>query len=105
MRSQLQTRRCALMESCPLADTVTVPSKEMHKYAGLSSLNDDVMFDEPSTKSLEKHIAKLLGKDAALFVSSGTMSNQVALRTHLAQPPHSVLCDIRSHIHWQAVYP
>lgn len=70
----------------------------MYEYAVRSSLGDDV-YEEPSTKILEAHIAKLFGKDAAIFVSSGTMSNQLALRAHLFQPPHSVLCDIRSHIH------
>jgi len=44
-------------------------------------------------------MAKLTGKEAALFVPSGTMSNQLALRTHLKQPPYAVLCDHRAHIH------
>jgi threonine aldolase len=73
----------------------------MYVYAVLSSLGDDV-YEEPSTNLLEKHVAQLLGKDAALFVPSGSMSNQIALRSHLTQPPHSVLCDIRSHINRQA---
>ncbi|KAJ7168487.1 pyridoxal phosphate-dependent transferase [Mycena filopes] len=54
---------------------------------------------EPSTKALEAHIAQLTGKEAGLFVPSGTASNQIALRTHLMQPPYSVLCDHRAHIH------
>jgi threonine aldolase len=43
-------------------------------------------------------MAKITGKEAALFVTSGTASNQIALRTHLLQPPYSVLVDQRSHI-------
>lgn len=43
-------------------------------------------------------MAKLTGKEAAMFVPSGTMSNQLALRTHLKQPPYAVLCDHRAHI-------
>ena len=71
----------------------------MYAYAVQASLGDDVYEAEPSTNALEEHIAKLTGKEAALFVASGTMSNQLALRTHLKQPPYSVLADYRSHIH------
>lgn len=76
----------------------SVPTKEMYQYASLASLGDDV-YHEPSTIALEAHMAKITGKEAALFVPSGTMSNQLALRTHLKQPPYSVLCDHRAHIH------
>lgn len=69
----------------------------MFIYALRASLGDDV-YQEPSTLALEAHIARLTGKEAAIFVSSGTMSNQIALRTHLKQPPYSVLCDHRAHI-------
>jgi len=75
----------------------SAPTKEMYAYAFQASLGDDVYF-EPTADSLEIHIAKLTGKEAAVFMPSGTMSNQIALRTHLAQPPYSVLCDYRSHI-------
>jgi len=43
--------------------------------------------------------AGLLAKEAALFVASGTMSNQLAIRTHLKQPPYSIVCDHRAHIY------
>ncbi|KAJ7786076.1 pyridoxal phosphate-dependent transferase [Mycena metata] len=75
-----------------------VPTKEMYEYATLSTIGDDVYF-EPSTKALEVHMAQLTGKEAGLFVPSGTASNQIALRSHLLQPPYSVLCDHRAHIH------
>ncbi|KAJ6604426.1 pyridoxal phosphate-dependent transferase [Mycena vulgaris] len=81
-----------------ISDTVTVPTKEMYEYATLSTIGDDVYF-EPSTKALENHIAQLTGKEAALFVPSGTASNQIALRTHLIQPPYTVMCDHRAHIY------
>ncbi|KAH8100542.1 pyridoxal phosphate-dependent transferase [Cristinia sonorae] len=81
-----------------ISDTITVPTKEMYAYASMASLGDDV-YHEPSMIALEAHMAKLTGKEAALFVPSGTMSNQLALRTHLKQPPYAVLCDHRSHIH------
>jgi threonine aldolase len=69
----------------------------MYAYAVRASLGDAV-YHEPSTIALEAHMAKLTGKEAALFMPSGTMSNQIALRTHLKQPPYSVLLDVRSHI-------
>ncbi|KAG1825617.1 pyridoxal phosphate-dependent transferase [Suillus subaureus] len=75
----------------------SVPTKEMFTYAVQTSLGDDV-YNEPSTIALESHIAKLTGKEAALFVSSGTMGNQLAIRTHLQQPPNSIICDVRAHI-------
>ncbi|KAJ6627153.1 threonine aldolase [Mycena sp. CBHHK59/15] len=80
-----------------ISDTITVPSKEMYEYATLSTLGDDVYY-EPNTNSFEAHMAKLTGKEAALFMPSGTASNQIALRCHLLQPPYSVLCDHRAHI-------
>lgn len=69
----------------------------MYAYAILSSLGDDV-YHEPSTKALEDHMAKITGKEAGIFLPSGSMSNQIALRTHLKQPPYSILCDHRAHI-------
>ncbi|KAG6371653.1 pyridoxal phosphate-dependent transferase [Boletus reticuloceps] len=81
-----------------ISDTLTVPTKEMNEYGLRASLGDDVYFDE-STVAFEAHIAKIAGKEAGLFLPSGTMSNQVALRTHLQQPPHSVITDARAHIY------
>ena len=69
----------------------------MYLYAARASLGDDV-YHEPCMIALEAHMAKITGKEAALFIPSGTMSNQIALRTHLQQPPYAVLCDHRSHI-------
>ena len=59
---------------------------------------DDV-YHEPATITLEAAMARLTGKEAALFMPSGTMSNQIGLRTQLKQPPYSVLCDHRSHVY------
>ena len=70
----------------------------MYEYAIQASLGDDVYHD-PNTAALEAHMARLFGKETALFVASGTMSNQLAVRTHLKQPPYSVLCDHRSHMY------
>jgi threonine aldolase len=62
------------------------------------TLLDDVLMEDSTTIDLEAHIATLCGKEAGLFVLSGTMGNQLGLRTLLYQPPHGVLCDYRSHI-------
>ncbi|KAF2831678.1 hypothetical protein CC86DRAFT_282881 [Ophiobolus disseminans] len=62
------------------------------------TLLDDVTMEDPTTLSLERFIADLSGKDDALLVLSGTMGNQVALRSHLTAPPQAVLCDRRGHI-------
>ncbi|TFK76863.1 hypothetical protein BDN72DRAFT_830033 [Pluteus cervinus] len=81
-----------------ISDTVTVPSKGMLEYAAQATQGDDVYF-EPATAALEEHIAKLTGKEAGLFMTSGSASNQIALRTHLKQPPYSIIADHRAHIH------
>lgn len=80
------------------SDTMTTPTLAMLSSIQNCSLLDDVMMEDRSTAELEEHVAKLCGKDAALFVLSGTMGNQIGLRTLLTQPPHSVLCDANSHI-------
>jgi threonine aldolase len=63
-----------------------------------TTLLDDVMLEDPTTNGLESFIAELTGKEAALLVLSGTMGNQVSMRTHVAGPPTGILCDKRSHI-------
>lgn len=63
-----------------------------------ASLLDDDFMEDPTTNSLQEFIAELSGHEDALLVMSGTMGNQVALRTHLTQPPYAVLCDHRAHI-------
>jgi threonine aldolase len=63
-----------------------------------TTLLDDVFQEDPTTTDLERYVAELSGKEASLLVLSGTMGNQVSLRTHLGGPPNSILCDQRSHI-------
>jgi len=62
------------------------------------SLRDDVFNEDPTTIDLEAHCAGLCGMEAGLFVLSGTMGNQLAIRSLLTQPPYGVLCDFRSHL-------
>jgi len=64
-------------------------------------LGDDVLGDDPTVQELEAETAHLLGMEAAVFVPSGTMSNQLGLRLHVG-PLEEVLCDHRAHIHvWE----
>lgn len=64
------------------SDTVTRPSYEMRKMMASAEVGDDVYRDDPSVRALEEKVADLLGKEAGLFVSSGTQSNLIALLTH-----------------------
>lgn len=58
---------------------------------------------DPSVNALQDRMVELTGKEAALWVVSGTMGNQICLRTHLVQPPHAVLLDHRAHVHcWES---
>ncbi|RDA88728.1 hypothetical protein CP532_4070 [Ophiocordyceps camponoti-leonardi (nom. inval.)] len=80
------------------SDVVTTPTPAMLAAIQSCSLLDDVFCEDPTTTGLEAHVAALTGKEAGLFVVSGTMGNQLALRSLLVQPPYGVLCDQRSHI-------
>lgn len=62
-----------------------------------ADLGDDVFGEDPSTIKLQERIASMLGKEAALFVPSGTMSNQIGLRVH-CQPGDEVLCESSCHV-------
>ncbi|RJE19727.1 Threonine aldolase [Aspergillus sclerotialis] len=62
------------------------------------TLQDDVMMEDTSTNSFQEFMAEITGHEAALLVLSGTMANQVALRTALTVPPYAVFADHRSHI-------
>ncbi|RFU25012.1 hypothetical protein B7463_g11326, partial [Scytalidium lignicola] len=85
------------------SDVVTSPNLAMLRAIMETTLLDDVYREDDTTISLEQDMAKFTGHEAAMFVLSGTMANQIALRTHLVAPPHAVLCDARSHIvHWEA---
>jgi len=80
------------------SDTVSKPTKEMIAAMYTYPVGDDGYGEDPTVNLLEQTVADLAGKEAAMFVASGIMSNQLALRTHLQTPPHSVLCDARSHV-------
>ena len=64
------------------SDTVTLPTDSMYRAMMNAVLGDDVYDDDPTVKELEKYAACLLGKEAALFVPTGTFGNQLAIMTH-----------------------
>ncbi|KAL4874040.1 hypothetical protein BDV12DRAFT_191909 [Aspergillus spectabilis] len=80
------------------SDTMTKPTPSMLEAICQTTLLDDVFGEDPVTNDLQSSVAKRTGHEAALLVMSGTMGNQVAIRTHLVEPPYSVVCDHRSHI-------
>ncbi len=79
------------------SDTVTRPSKAMRKAMYEAEVGDDVFQEDPSVNELQEYAAQLLGKEAALFVASGVMGNQVSLNV-LTNPGDEVICERDSHI-------
>src|SRR5690606_29200508 len=65
------------------SDTVTTPSPAMRRAMASAEVGDDVFEDDPTVQDLEAHAADLLGKEAGLFVASGTMGNLVSLIAHV----------------------
>lgn len=81
------------------SDTVTQPTSEMRRVMMAAPVGDDVLGDDPSVNALERYVAELLGKEAAVYMPSGTMTNQVALRSH-TQPGDEVLLEAEAHIYY-----
>jgi threonine aldolase len=80
------------------SDTLTKPSKEMLEAMLNAEVGDDVFGEDPSINALQEKVAQLFGMEAALFVPSGTMANQIAIKVH-TQPGDEVICDQLSHIY------
>ncbi|HET7225593.1 MAG TPA: GntG family PLP-dependent aldolase [Candidatus Eisenbacteria bacterium] len=79
------------------SDTVTRPTPAMKQAMMAAELGDDVFGDDPTVKALERRIAALTAKEAALYVPSGTMGNELAVAVH-TRPGDEVLLEVRSHI-------
>ena len=79
------------------SDTVTRPTPEMRTAMADAEVGDDVYGEDPTVNELQDLFAEMVGKDAALYVPSGTMGNQLALRL-LASPGTAVLAGARSHV-------
>lgn len=81
------------------SDTFTTPTPAMLEAMVNATFGDDVYEEDRTTTEFQSEIARLTGMEDALFVLSGTMGNQIGVRIHLTQPPHSVLCDYRAHVY------
>lgn len=79
------------------SDTVTTPTDEMREAMARAEVGDDVYHEDPTVNRLQELAAEMLGKEAALFVPSGTMGNQICIRLH-TQPGNEVITEERSHI-------
>lgn len=79
------------------SDTVTRPTPEMYVAMQSAELGDDVLGDDPTVTRLEQTAAHRVGKEAAVFVPSGTMGNQIAIATH-TKPGDSILVEEDAHV-------
>jgi threonine aldolase len=79
------------------SDTVTRPSPKMREAMAAADVGDDVFGEDPTVNRLQEKVATLLGKDAALFVPSGTMGNQLCVKTH-TQPGDEVIAERGCHV-------
>ena len=83
------------------SDTVTRPTAAMRAVMAKAEVGDDVLAEDPSVNALQERTAALLGKEAALFVPTGTMANQIAIGVH-AGPGDELLCDTSAHVYvWE----
>ncbi len=80
------------------SDTVTKPSEAMRKAMHDAEVGDDVYREDPTVNRLQERAAEIFGREAALFVPSGTMGNQTALKVH-TRPGQEVICEERCHIY------
>ena len=80
------------------SDTVTKPTKEMLEFMFNAPLGDDVFQEDPTVNELQRFVAAYFGKEEALFCSSGTQTNQIAINVHV-KPGGEVICHEESHIY------
>jgi threonine aldolase len=79
------------------SDTVTRPTAAMRRVMAEAEVGDDVYGEDPAINALEERTAELMGHEAALFVPSGTMGNQIGMRL-VCEPAQEVLCDAEAHV-------
>jgi threonine aldolase len=81
------------------SDTVTLPTPAMRQAMASAEVGDDVFGEDPTVRRLEARTAEVLGKEAALFVPSATMANQLAIRVH-TQPGDEVVVEANAHLYY-----
>ena len=79
------------------SDTVTKPTPAMRRAMMEAEVGDDVYGEDPTVNRLEQRAAEIAGKEAALFVPTGTMGNTIAVKLH-TEHGQEVICDSRSHV-------
>ena len=79
------------------SDTVTRPTAKMRAAMAAAEVGDDVYGEDPTVNRLEARAAEVFGREAALFVPTGTMGNQIGIRLH-TQPGQEVVCEARAHV-------
>ena len=79
------------------SDTVTKPSPEMRRAMMEAEVGDDVYAEDPTINRLEQRAAEIFGREASIFVPSGTMGNQIAIKIH-TRPGQEIICEERAHI-------
>ena len=79
------------------SDTVTRPTPAMRAAMAVAEVGDDVYGEDPTVNRLEARAAEIFGREAAIFVPTGTMGNQIAIRLH-TQHGQEVICEARSHV-------
>src|SRR5580693_482777 len=79
------------------SDTVTRPTPEMRRAMMEAEVGDDVYGEDPTVNLLERRAAEIAGKEAALFVPTGTMGNTIAMKLH-TRHGEEVICDARAHV-------
>lgn len=83
------------------SDTVTKPTPAMRRAMAEAEVGDDVYGEDPTVNRLEKRAAEIFEREAAIFVPTGTMGNQIAIRIH-TQPGQEIICEERAHIfNWE----
>ncbi len=81
------------------SDTITQPTSAMREAMAKAQVGDDVFGDDPTVNALEAYAAQLLGKEEAVYMPSGTMTNQVALRVH-TEPGDEIILESEAHIYY-----
>ncbi len=79
------------------SDTVTKPTQEMRDAMAAATVGDDVYLEDPTINRLQERAAEIFGREAALFVPSGTMGNQIAIHLH-TRPGREVITEVKGHI-------
>jgi threonine aldolase len=79
------------------SDTVTKPTPEMRRAMAEAEVGDDVYGEDPTINRLEQRAAEIFGREAAIFVPSGSMGNTIAIKIH-TRPGQEVICDERGHV-------